>query len=65
MKCYYVVSLCGCKGLLLDLSSMNWKWGAGGEDYMVIASLGNIKGEDGNQAHLLPCILKTLFEIQV
>ena len=59
MVCY-VMSLRGCEGLLLDLSGLNRKWGVGGDQYVVIALLGKIKGEMGDRSHLLPCVAKTL-----
>jgi hypothetical protein len=64
MTCY-VVSLRGCEGLLLDLSGLNRKWNVGGEEYVVIALLGKIKGEAGDRAHLLPSVPKTSSGIQV
>jgi hypothetical protein len=64
MTCY-VVSLRGNEGLLIDLSGLNRKWSVGGEDYVVIALLGKIKGESGDQAHLLPCVPKTSSGIKV
>jgi hypothetical protein len=64
MTCY-VVSLHGCEGLLLDLSGLNQKWSVGGEEYVVIALLGKIKGEGGDCAHLLPSVPKTSSGIQV
>jgi hypothetical protein len=44
MVCY-AVSLRGCEGFLLDLAGLNQKFSAGGEQYVVIALLGKIKGE--------------------
>jgi hypothetical protein len=64
MTCY-VVSLRGCDSLLLDLSRLNRKWDVGGEEYVVIALLGKIKGEAGDRAHLLPCVPKTSSGIRV
>jgi hypothetical protein len=64
MTCY-VVSLRGCEGLLLDLSGLNQKWDVGGEEYVVIALLGKIKGEAGDRAHLLPSVPKTSSGIKV
>jgi hypothetical protein len=64
MVCY-VVSLRGCEGQLLDLGGLNRKWGVGGERYVVVALLGKIKGESGDQSHLLPCVAKTSSGIKV
>ena len=64
MVCY-VVSLRGYEGLLLDLSGLNRKWGVGGDQYVVIALLGKIKGEAGDRSHLLPCVVKTSSGIKV
>jgi hypothetical protein len=61
----YVVSLRGSEGLLLDLGGLNRKWGVGREKYVVIALLGKIKGETGDRAHLLPCVVKTSSGIKV
>jgi hypothetical protein len=64
MTCY-VVSLRGNEGLLVDLSGLNRKWSVGGDEYVVIALLGKIKGESGDRAHLLPCVPKTSSGIKV
>ena len=64
MVCY-VDSLRGSEGLLLDLSGLSRKWGVGGEQYVVIALLGKIKGETGDRSHLLPCVSKTSSGIKV
>jgi hypothetical protein len=61
----YVVSLRGCEGLLLDLQGLQQKWGAGGNNYVVIALLGKIKGETGDWAHLLPSVHVTSSGINV
>jgi hypothetical protein len=61
----YVVSLRGCKGLLLDLSGLRQKWEAGGDEYVVITLLGKLKGETGDRAHLLPLMHVTSFGINV
>jgi hypothetical protein len=47
------------------LSGLNRKWSVGGDDYVVIALLGKIKGESGDRAHLLPCVPKTSSVIKV
>eukprot|EP00978_Attheya_sp_CCMP212_P015773 scaffold40823_cov60-Attheya_sp.AAC.1 len=52
----YVVSLCGAEGLLLDLDGLCRHRGEGGDEYLVIALLGKIKGEHQDLAHLLPCV---------
>jgi hypothetical protein len=62
MVCY-VVSLRGCEGLLIDLNGLNRKWRVGGEEYVIIALLGKINGEAGNQA--LPSVTKTSSGIRV
>jgi hypothetical protein len=61
----YVVLLRGCEGLLLDLQGLQQKWGAGGNNYVVIALLGKIKGETGDWAHLLPSVHVTSSGINV
>jgi hypothetical protein len=58
VRCY-TISLRGCEGFLLDLAGLNWKFWAGGDKYIVIALLGKIKGESGDRAHLLHCVLIT------
>jgi hypothetical protein len=62
---YYVMSLCGVEGLLLDLLGLNQKWGLGGNKYITIALLGKIKGKTGDQVHLLPCFPVMLSGIKV
>jgi hypothetical protein len=61
----YVVLLHGSKGLLLDLSGLNRKWGLRGDKHLMIALLGKIKGETGDLAHLLPSVPITSSGIQV
>jgi hypothetical protein len=61
----YTCSLRGCEGFLLDLSGLNRKFKAGGDKYVVIALLGQIKGESGDRAHLLPCVPVTSSGIEV
>jgi hypothetical protein len=61
----YAVSLSGCEGFLLDLAGLNRKFDAGRDEYIVIALLGQIKGESGDRAHLLPCVPLTSSEIDV
>jgi hypothetical protein len=61
----YTVLLQGCEGVLLDLSRLNWKFTAGGNKYVVLALLGQIKGEFGDQAHLIPCVPVTSSGINV
>jgi hypothetical protein len=61
----YVVLLRGCEGILLDLGGLRRKWGAGGNEYVVIALLGKIKGETGDRAHLLPSVHVTSSGIDV
>jgi hypothetical protein len=60
-----VVSLRGCEGLLLHLGGLRQKWNAGGDEYVVIALLGKIKGETGDWAHLLPSVHVTSSGINV
>jgi hypothetical protein len=52
----YTVSLWGCEGFLLELSGLNRKFNSGDEKYVVFALLGQIKGESGDRAHLIPCV---------
>jgi hypothetical protein len=61
----YTVSLRGCEGFLLDLAGLNRKFTAGGDKYIVIALLGQIKGESGDRAHLIPCVPMTSSGIDV
>jgi hypothetical protein len=61
----YTISLRGCEGFLLDLAGLNQTFLAGGDKYIVIALLGKIKGESGDRAHLLPCVLITSSGIEV
>jgi hypothetical protein len=61
----YTVSLQGCEGFLLDLAGLNQKFGSGGEKYVVLALLGQIKGESGDRAHLIPCVPLTSSGIDV
>jgi hypothetical protein len=50
---------------LIDWSGLNQKWSSGGDEYVVIALLGKIKGEAGDCAHLLPSVPKTSSGIKV
>jgi hypothetical protein len=61
----YVVLLRGSEGLLLDLSGLKQKWGVGGDEYVTIALLGKINGENDNCAHLLPSVPVTLSGVDV
>jgi hypothetical protein len=61
----YTLSLRGCEGFLLDLSGLNRKFTAGGDKYVVIALLGQVKGKSGDRAHLLPCVPITSSGIEV
>jgi hypothetical protein len=61
----YVVSLRGAEGLLLDLDGLRRHRGEGGDEYLVIALLGKIKGEHHDLAHLLPCVHVTSSGINV
>ncbi len=47
------------------MGGLRRKWGVGREKYVVIALLGKIKGETGDRAHLLPCVVKTSSGIKV
>jgi len=60
----YVISLRGDEGLLLDLASLNLHWGKR-EDCITLALLGKIKGEDGDEIHLIPCVKTTSTGIEV
>ena len=60
----YVLSLQGCKGLLLNLEGLRKLWDPN-RNYMVIALLGRIKGETGDNSHLIPCVKKTGSRIDV
>ena len=61
----YTVSLRGCEGFLLDLAGLNRKFTAGGDKYVIITLLGQIKGESGDRAHLIPCVPVTSSGIDV
>jgi hypothetical protein len=61
----YMFSLPGCEGFLLDLAQLNHKFMAGGNKYVVLALLGQIKGESGNRAPLIQCIPMTSSGIDV
>jgi hypothetical protein len=61
----YVVLLRGPEGLMLDLSGLKQKLGAGGNEYVTIALLGKIKGETDNRAHLLSLVPVTLSCVDV
>jgi hypothetical protein len=59
------LSLRGSEGFLLDLGGLNRKLSAGGDKYVVVALLGQIKGESGDRAHLLPCVPITSSGIEI
>jgi hypothetical protein len=61
----YTLSLRGSEGFLLDLGGLNRKLTVGGDQYVVVALLGQIKGESGDRAHLLPCVPITSSGIEV
>ena len=61
----YVVSLRGPEGFLLDLDGLNRHKSRGGQRYLVIALLGQIKGEHQDRSHLIPCIPVTRSGINV
>jgi len=60
----YVVLLRGAEGLLLGLSSLNLHWGRR-KDYMALALLGKIEGEEGDETHLISCVKTTSSGIEV
>jgi hypothetical protein len=61
----YKLSPRGCEGFLLNLSGLTQKLNAGANKYIVIALLGQIKGESGDRAHLIPCVPVTSSGIDV
>jgi hypothetical protein len=61
----YMASLWGYEGFLLNLAGLNHKFTAGGDKYVVLALLGQIKGESGDWAHLTLCIPMTSSGIDV
>jgi hypothetical protein len=61
----YTLSSRGCEGFLLDLAGLNRKFAARGSRYVVIALLGQIKGESDDRAHLLPCVPLTSSGINI
>jgi hypothetical protein len=61
----YTLSLRGCEGFQLDLSGLTRKLNAGADKYIVIAPLGQIKGDSGDRAHLIPCAPVTSSGIDV
>lgn len=60
----YVVSLRGAEGMLLDLGGLNRHWKRT-RDYVVIALLGKVKGENNDRSHLLPCVNTTSSGVRV
>jgi hypothetical protein len=61
----YTISLREGDGFLLDLGGLNRKLSAGGDKYVIVALLGQIKGESGDRAHLLPCVPITSSDIVI
>jgi len=60
----YVISLRGPEGFLLDLKGLLQHWNRS-EDYVIIALLGRLKGEQHDLQHLIPCSNVTSSGIQV
>jgi hypothetical protein len=68
--CYYffVISLRGTEGLLLDLETLHRFGGTGKEKttpYLIIPLKGKPKGESNHFCHLIPCVLSTSSGIDV
>jgi hypothetical protein len=55
----YVLSLRGTEGLLLDLEGLRKHQNMGGDNYIIIALRGKVKGEHADRCHLLPCCKQT------
>ena len=51
----YVLSLKGNEWFLLDLAGLNQFWSRNDGTYFIIVLLGNIKGENVDRRHLIPC----------
>jgi hypothetical protein len=62
---YYVISLRGSEGLLLDLEGLHRHWSESEDRHVIIALQGQVKGETGDRDHLLPCVGKTASGIDV
>jgi len=60
----YVVSFRGPEGFLLDLEGLNQHWNRSTE-YVTIALLGRLKGEQHDLQHLIPCSNTTASGINV
>ena len=60
----YVTSLRGPEGFLLDLKGLNNHWDRS-PDYVTIALLGRLKGEQHDLQHLIPCSNLTLSGIDI
>jgi hypothetical protein len=65
MATCYTLSLRGSEEFLLDLGGLNQKLTAGGDKYVAMALLRQIKGEPGDRAHLLPCVPITSLGIEI
>jgi len=62
----YVDSLRGSEGLLLDLEGLRSHFYTGSDlGYVVVALLGEVKGEHGERQHLLPTVDETTSGLQV
>ena len=65
MTNWYFDITCLNKGFLLDLAGLNQHWVNEGQDHVVIALLGEVKGESFDRAHLLPCFPVTSLGLNV
>ena len=62
----YVDSLRGPEGLLLDLGGLRKNFMKGlDKDYVIVALLGQVKGEHGEREHLLPTVSVTRSGIKI
>ena len=61
----YVSSLRGNEGVLLDLQDINEKWKSNDGTFILIALLGEMKGETLDRSHLIPCANITRTGIKV